>query len=49
MVNNIGWGQGAINNDIHWGHSNDNQIGYGAIYIYSLTDETVINTNEIQE
>ena len=38
MANNIGWGQGAINNDISW----------GSIYSVSNAGQTEILGNEIE-
>lgn len=43
MANNIGWGQGAVNNLIGWGQGAiSNLIGWGSIYILSWSGETDI-------
>ncbi len=43
MANNIGWGQGAVNNVIGWGQGAiNNLIGWGSIYINSYYNETDI-------
>ena len=43
MANNIGWGQGAINNVIGWGQGAiNNIIGWGSIYSKSYSGETDI-------
>ena len=43
MANNIGWGQGAINNVIGWGQGAiNNLIGWGSIYSKSYSGETDI-------
>jgi len=43
MGNNIGWGQGAVNNVIGWGQGAiNNLIGWGSIYTLSWSGETDI-------
>lgn len=43
MANNIGWGQGAINNTINWGKGAvNNAINWGKSYYSSYTSETDI-------
>lgn len=43
MANNIGWGQGAVNNAIGWGQGAvNNIIGWGSIYYSSFSGETDI-------
>jgi hypothetical protein len=43
MANNIGWGQGAVNNAIGWGQGAiNNLIGWGSIYLLSWAGETDI-------
>ena len=42
MANNIGWGQGAANNDIGWGQGANNDVGWGSIYEVSDSGETDI-------
>lgn len=43
MANNIGWGQGAVNNAIGWGQGAiNNLIGWGSIYLLSYYAETDI-------
>lgn len=43
MANNIGWGQGAVNNAIGWGKGAiNNLIGWGSIYLLSYSGETDI-------
>jgi hypothetical protein len=43
MANNIGWGQGVINNSIDWGKGViNNVINWGKIYASSYSGETVI-------
>ena len=43
MANNIGWGQGAVNNAIGWGQGAiNNLIGWGSIYLKSYSGETDI-------
>lgn len=43
MANNIGWGQGAINNAIGWGQGVvNNLIGWGSIYLLTWSGETDI-------
>jgi hypothetical protein len=48
MANNIGWGQGALNNDIGWGQGAiNNNIFWGSIYDDSYSGETDIIGNPI--
>lgn len=43
MANNIGWGQGAVNNAIGWGQGAvNNLIGWGSVYFKSYSGETDI-------
>lgn len=43
MANDIGWGQGVINNVIGWGQGAiNNIIGWGSIYSKSYSGETDI-------
>jgi hypothetical protein len=43
MANDIGWGQGAINNTIGWGQGSvNNTIGWGSIHSISWAGETDI-------
>ena len=43
MANNIGWGQGAVNNAIGWGQGAiNNLIGWGSVYFNSYSGETDI-------
>lgn len=43
MANNIGWGQGVINNIIGWGQGAiNNVISWGSIYADSYSGETNI-------
>lgn len=43
MANNIGWGQGAVNNAIGWGQGAvNNIIGWGSIYYATFSGETDI-------
>ena len=43
MPNNIGWGQGAVNNAIGWGQGAINYIiNWGSIYFSSYAGETDI-------
>lgn len=43
MANNIGWGQGVINNIIGWGQGAiNNVISWGSIYANSYSGETNI-------
>lgn len=43
MANNIGWGQGAVNNTIGWGQGAiNNLISWGKSHLSSYTDETNI-------
>lgn len=43
MANNIGWGQGAVNNAIGWGQGAiNNIIGWGSAYFNSYYNETDI-------
>jgi hypothetical protein len=43
MANNIGWGQGAVNNAIGWGQGAiNNIIGWGSIYLLSWSGESDI-------
>lgn len=43
MANNIGWGQGAINNSIGWGQGAvRNLISWGKSHLISYSNETNI-------
>jgi hypothetical protein len=47
MANNIGWGQGANNNEIGWGQgAANNSIGWGYSHYVSYAGETEIVGNE---
>jgi hypothetical protein len=43
MANDIGWGQGVVNNNIGWGQGAcNNIINWGSIYLKSYSGETDI-------
>ena len=42
MANEIGWGQGTLNNTINWGKGFINTISWGIIYETSEAGETWI-------
>lgn len=43
MANNIGWGQGAVNNTIGWGQGAiNNLISWGKSHLSSYSNETNI-------
>ena len=47
MANNIGWGQGANNNEIGWGQgAYNNNISWGKSHYISYSGETDIVGNE---
>ena len=47
MANNIGWGQGANNNEIGWGQgAYNNNISWGKSHYSSYSGETDIVGNE---
>ena len=47
MANNIGWGQGANNNEIGWGQgAANNSINWGYSHYVSYSGETEIVGNE---
>ena len=47
MANEIGWGQGAVNNTIGWGQGADNNTdGWGSVYANSWSPETALSKGE---